>query len=408
MEFKRETLDNGLDIIAEINPDTYSAAIGFFVRAGSRDETDEIAGASHFLEHMLFKGTPRRTAEDVNRELDEMGGYSNAFTTEEMTVYFAAVLPELQTRAVDLLTDILRPSLRNTDFETEKKVVLEEIKMYEDQPPFGVDEKCRELFFEGHPLFRSVLGTPDSVGGLTVERMREYFSRRYSPGSIVAVACGNLDFDRFVSDINERCGKWKPEDAPRELWRPVGKPGKKVYVRPSAIQEYVFLLSDAPCVRDEDRYAAAILANVMGDDVGSRLFWELVDNGRADCASLGFCDFLDAGYFSTTLCCSPETAAENVQVIRNIFDGVMADGIGEDELDRAKNKLLSRLVVSSERARGRLFYVGNEWLQTGEYFPIQADIEIVKSMTVDKIASMIKKYTLVPKLAVAVGPCEDI
>src|SRR6188472_4450769 len=147
MKFRSATLDNGLEIVAECNDSAHSLGVGYFVRTGARDETDEVAGVSHFLEHMIFKGTPRRTAEDVNREFDEMGAHYNAFTSEENTVYYAAVLPEHATPAMELLADIIRPSLREEDFNTEKKVIIEEIKMYEDQPPFGADEKCKAAHF---------------------------------------------------------------------------------------------------------------------------------------------------------------------------------------------------------------------------------------------------------------------
>ena len=149
-----------------------------------------VAGVSHFLEHMAFKGTPSRSADDVNREFDEMGAHYNAFTNEENTGFYAAVLPEHQGRAVDLLADILRPSLREDDFNLEKQVILEEIQMYEDEPPFGADDKCRALYFGSHPLGRSVIGTAKSVGDLTVEAMRDYFHRRYSPGNIVLAGAG--------------------------------------------------------------------------------------------------------------------------------------------------------------------------------------------------------------------------
>ena len=195
--------------MAECNGAAYSAAFGFFVKAGSRDETDEVAGVSHFLEHMAFKGTPTRSVDDVNREFDEMGAYNNASTGEEYTAYHAAVLPEYQTPAVRLLADILRPSLRETDFETEKQVIVEEIRMYEDQPPFGADERARALFFGDHPLGRSVLGTVQSIEGLTVAAMRDYFHRRYSPQNIVLVGTGKIDFEAFVDVAAECCGDWQ-------------------------------------------------------------------------------------------------------------------------------------------------------------------------------------------------------
>ena len=164
MEFREQTLANGLEIIAECNPEAYSTALGFFVKTGSRDETDQISGVSHFLEHMVFKGTAKRSAADVNRELDEMGSFSNAQTGEEKTIYYATVLPEFQDPTIELLSDILRPALREADFETEKKVIIEEICMYEDQPPFGGHEKCMAAHFGSHPLGRSILGTVESVG----------------------------------------------------------------------------------------------------------------------------------------------------------------------------------------------------------------------------------------------------
>ena len=182
MEFLTHVLPNGLEIVAECNPEAYSTALGFIVKTGARDESDEIAGVSHFLEHMAFKGTPTRSADDVNRELDEIGSHCNAGTSEETTVFYAPVLPEYQTRATEVLADILRPSLREDDFQTEKKVILEEIQMFEDQPPFGADEKCRAAFFGDHPLGRSVLGTMASIEALPVEAMREYFRSPLCPG----------------------------------------------------------------------------------------------------------------------------------------------------------------------------------------------------------------------------------
>ncbi len=195
MEFRKHQLANGLEIVAECNGEAHSTALGFFVQTGARDETADVSGVSHFLEHMMFKGTAKRTAEDVNREFDEMGAHYNAFTSEENTVYYAAMLPEYQTAAVELLADIIRPSLRDEDFETEKQVIVEEIRMYEDQPPFGADDKCKAAHFGSHPLSRSVLGTVQSITDLRVEAMRQYFERRYSPGNISLVGAGRIDFD---------------------------------------------------------------------------------------------------------------------------------------------------------------------------------------------------------------------
>ena len=280
MEFLEHILPNGLEIVAECNDAAYSTALGFFVNTGSRDETDAIAGVSHFLEHMVFKGTARRSADDVNREFDEMGAHYNAFTNEENTVFYAAVLPEHQDRAVDLLADILRPSLREDDFHTEKKVILEEIQMYEDQPPFGADDKCRALYYGSHPLGRSVLGTAESIGDLTAEAMHDYFRRRYSPGNIVLAGAGRIDFDALVAAAERCCGDWEPAATSRNAG--TGRRPRRISracTRRSATQQYTLQLAAGPAAEDDDRYAAKLLATVLGDDSGSRLYWELVDPG---------------------------------------------------------------------------------------------------------------------------------
>src|ERR1700733_16076677 len=185
MQFHETTLPNGLRVIAELNDSARSVATGFFVKAGSRDESTDVAGVSHFLEHMVFKGTPRRDALTVNRDFDRVGAKHNAQTSEENTFYHVTCLPEYLPKAFDVLTDILRPSLREEDFETEKKVIIEEIRMYLDSPMSVAYEAAKAAHFGGHPLGQSILGTVESITALPVESMRSYFARYYSPANIV-------------------------------------------------------------------------------------------------------------------------------------------------------------------------------------------------------------------------------
>ena len=194
MPFHTHTLPNGLQLIGETSPSARSVALGFFVRTGSRDETPEVSGVSHFLEHMMFKGTPRRTALDVNLDFDRIGANYNAYTSEENTVYYAAILPEYLPKAVDILADILRPSLRDEDFTTEKQVILEEIKMYEDNPGSMAWDHAKQIYFGTHPLGNSILGTTASIAALTRDQMHAYFERRYAPGNVVVAASGNFDW----------------------------------------------------------------------------------------------------------------------------------------------------------------------------------------------------------------------
>src|SRR6266704_2952349 len=171
MPFHQHTLPNGLTLLGETSPSARSVALGFFVRTGSRDETSEVSGVSHFLEHMVFKGTPRRSADEVNRDFDRIGADYNAFTSEENTVFHACVLPEYLPQAVDILADILRPSLRTEDFDMEKKVIIEEIGMYEDQPMWCAYDLAKKAFFADHPLGNSILGSAASITALKRDQM---------------------------------------------------------------------------------------------------------------------------------------------------------------------------------------------------------------------------------------------
>src|SRR3954468_23305807 len=190
LSFHHKQLKNGLDIVAEVNPDSHSFAAGLFVKTGSRDESLPLNGVSHFLEHMMFKGSSKYTWEDVNRIFDEMGARYNAFTSQEMTAYYANVLPEFTERTVEHLAHLLRPALRDSDFTTEKKVILEEIAMYLDDPGHRLYERVMEAHFAGHPLSLSVLGSADSITRLERDAMAEYFQKRYGPGNMVLAVTG--------------------------------------------------------------------------------------------------------------------------------------------------------------------------------------------------------------------------
>src|SRR6516225_9826660 len=208
MPFHSEKLANGLQIIGETSPSARSAALGFFVRTGSRDETPEVSGVTHFLEHMVFKGTPRRSALEVNLDFDRIGADYNAFTSEENTVFHACVLPEYLPQAVDLLADILRPSLRGEDFDLVKKVIIEEINMYEDQPMWSAYDHAKRVYFGEHRLGNTILGTPQSIRALHRDQMYAYFERRYVAPNITAVAAGRFDWSQFVAEVERRTAAW--------------------------------------------------------------------------------------------------------------------------------------------------------------------------------------------------------
>jgi predicted Zn-dependent peptidase len=408
LRFRQHTLANGLEIIAECNPAAYSAAIAFFVKTGSRDETTALSGVSHFLEHMAFKGTPTRSAADVNRELDEMGAHSNAFTSEEQTAYYITVLPEYQDRALDLLSDMMRPSLRPADFETEKQVILEEIAKYDDQPPFGAHEKSMALHFQEHPLSRSVLGTLDSVSALSPDQMRGYFECRYVPNNLTLAAAGNVDFDRLVRLAERRCGDWQPQPVQRLIPRAAANRDSQVFPNDIATQQYVIQIANGPGAEDESRFAARVLSTIVGDDSGSRFFWTLVDSGRAECAVMGSYEYQGTGIYMSMLCGVPEDTADNLREMLDMLSAVQREGITPDELSQAKNKICSHVVLHSERPTNRLFALGENWLQRHGYQSVRDIIESYRTVSGDDVADVLEKFPLTVHSTVAVGPLREL
>lgn len=239
MQFHKTQLANGLQIIAELTPSVHSIALGFFVQAGARDETSEVSGVTHFLEHMAFKGNERFSADDVNRIFDELGAKYNADTSEEQTRFYSAVLPEYLEPTTELLAALMRPALRQEDFDMEKKVILDEIAKDNDQPSTVAFEKSMESHFNGHPLGRCILGSLESVSALTSEQMRDYHRQRYGAGNMLLVVAGNCDWHRIVDVASQYCESWSTGTAQRELPPNHPQPSTHVIQRDSLQQQYV-------------------------------------------------------------------------------------------------------------------------------------------------------------------------
>ena len=392
MEFKKKVLDNGLCLIGEVNKSAKSAAVGFFVKSGARDETERINGVSHYLEHMLFKGTEKLSAIEVNEAFDKTGAQFNAFTSEENTVFYAAMLPEYLAEVTGLWIELMRPALRDEDFNIEKNVIKEEIAMYKDLPSFDVMERCRSLHFDGHPCGNSVLGSDESIDSLTANQMRDYFGRRYAPNNMVAACAGNFDWDEFCSIVEGPCGGWEQSSAGRRLEICAGSKKKGRFEKPNLAREHISLMSAAVPAQDDRRFAASLLASIIGDDVGSRFFWELVDKALAEAAAMQFAPMDGTGAFCSYIRCGSENVTQVLDIVRRIFDSLRESGVTEDELTKAKNKILSALVLKNELPMGRLVDLGFNWTYLGRYRTIEDDIEAVKAVTVDEVHSLITQF----------------
>lgn len=404
MEFKHKKLANGLDIIGEVNRDAQSAAVGFFVRTGARDENDKINGVSHYLEHMLFKGTEKISAYDVNLRFDELGAQYNAHTTEENTVFYSATIPKQLYKAVELWCQMMRPALRDSDFDMEKNVILEEIAMYKDLPHFDVLESCRALHFGDHPCGKSVLGTIETIKALTSKQMRDYFESRYAPNNITAAIAGNFDFEKTCELIEKDCGEWKPRQAERKIEYFAGTAKKESQAKKNLNCRHICLMSPAVSYQDERSYTATLLSKIIGDDSGSRFFWELIDSAVAESASMHFEAMDGVGAFYSYIRTSSQNAAKAMQIVESIFQSLKNDKIKAEELQKAKNKVLSGITLKNEIPMGRLIDLGVNWVYLGKYRPIEEEIALLNKVTLDDIHSLIKEFKIENFTQFSIGP----
>lgn len=408
MNFQHCKLSNGLTLIAETNPAVHSVAAGFFVRTGSRDESSDVSGVSHFLEHMAFKGDDKFSADDINRVFDEIGAKYNASTSEEVTMYYAAVLPEYLERAIELLSSLMQPSLRQEDFDMEKNVILEEISMYEDQPSFTCYDHIMATHFSGHPLGRSILGTSESITALTAEQMRTYHGSRYHTGNITLAVAGNCRFEDAVALAEKYCSRIPQGHAARLLPQLTVSPSTKLVVRDGSLQEHLMQMGPGPDSRSELRFAAELLSVVVGDDSGSRLFWELVDPGHAESADLGYSEYDGVGAWMSYISCSPEQVAENLDRCRQVFEDVNTNGVSAQELEQARNKVASRIVLRGERPMGRLSSLGGNWMYRGDFRSISDDLKSIRGITLNEIREVLNRYPLTMTTTVGVGPLTEL
>jgi predicted Zn-dependent peptidase len=385
-------LNNGLKIIGEVNPASKSSAIGFFVKTGSRDETPKEAGVSHFLEHMMFKGTPNRSALELTYDLGRIGAQANAFTSEENTVYYAAVLPEYFREMHTILADMLRPALDPAEFATEKNVILEEIALYQDRPQFYLFERAAADYYGRHPAGNSVLGSTDSISALTQPEMRAYFERRYAPGNMVLVGAGNFDWELFLADAERLSGGWQEYAAPRDC--PVHRttPLMKEYRKKGITQSHVVFLTEGAHAQEDERFALGVLALVLGDSTGSKLYWELVDPGLAESADADNDERDGTGAFMAYAATSPDKLDLVAEKMRKIISAPLDFTVAD--LERAKTKVISKMVLGGELPMGRMMGLGMSWNARRHVQPLRDVIDRVKAITREEIERTVARYPL--------------
>ena len=395
VSFRKARLENGLTIIAEIDPNAYTTAAGFWISTGARDEDPEIMGVSHYLEHMMFKGSANRTAEQVNRDFDDLGAINNAFTSAEMTAYWIHLLPEYLEGGIRVLADILKPALRQEDFDSEKQVILEEIAMYEDQPFWVLYEHAMSQFYKDHPLAHRVLGTKETVSDLQQDRMADYFQKRYSSDNTTLAIAGAVDFDAIVELVGEICGDWTATNPIRE-YQSIEPPRHRSTLEiPALTQAYLLMLSEAPPADSPDRYAAGMVAHTLGGSESSRLYWSLVETGHAEEAQSSYDGRDHAGEFATWAVCSPESVTRVEDVIHTEIDSLTSN-IEQSDVDRARARIATAAALASEKPLGRMNRMAASWLRRKEYISIEDEMTRIDAIRVEDIRDCAEKYPLRP------------
>ena len=392
MKFYKEKLPNGLTIVGERNTDVSSVAIGFFVKTGARDESEEVSGVSHFLEHMLFKGTETRSALDITYQMGEIGAQANAYTSEEATVYYMAVLPEYLKKAVDLLSDMLRPALRKSDFDMEKNVILEEIALYKDRPNYLLFESSLREFFGKHKAGNSVLGSTKSISDLTSEQMKKYFDVRYAADNIVFCCSGNFEWEQIKDLVSKNCQSWQSSNTARDYQEFSPKQNFKTLEKAGINQAHLCYVFQGPSAQEEQRFEADILSNILGDSSGSKLYWELVDKGLADSASIGTDNMDKVGLIYAYVSCDPKNISKITSKIKKIFSDAL--DFNKEDLQRSLNKIRTRLVLQGESNMRRLMSVGNDLIFNEKYFSLEETQEKYLKVSENSIKELLSNFPL--------------
>jgi predicted Zn-dependent peptidase len=382
----REVLPNGLRILTERMPHVRSVSVGVWLTRGSRHEPPEHAGIAHFVEHMLFKGTATRSAEDIAQAIDSIGGQMDAFTAKEYASYYIKVLDEHLHLAIDVLADIVRrPAFSPEDIEREKKVVLEEIKMVEDTPDDLVHELFTESFWENHPLGRPILGTPQTVESLTAEGLRRYFDRVYTAPNLVVSAVGNIEHDA-VRDLVARAfeGVSGAGDPLADL-PPTVVP--RVLIRSKELEQSHICLGTAGYRQDhEDRHSSYVLNTVLGGSMSSRLFQNVREKrGLAYAVFSGLSAYRDAGSMTVYAGCGNDAVEELIDVVVAELQLLKDQPLGDAELRRAKDHLKGSLMLNLESTSSRMSHLARQEIYFDRQYGLDELLDGIEQVTASDV-----------------------
>jgi predicted Zn-dependent peptidase len=406
--YQLSTLDSGLRVITEYMPSVRSVAVGCWVDTGTRDERPNEAGASHFLEHLLFKGSERYSARYIAESFDAMGAESNAFTTKDTTCFWARLLDRDLPTGFDLLAEMLqRPAFRPNEIDSERQVVIEEINMNEDDPSDVAFEEFTKAVFKGHPLEAPVLGTRDSIKEMTRGDLHSYWGRRYGAGSTVIAMAGSIEHEKAMSLVDDLLGDWKG-DADDHGYMPM-KLTPHVRSRARETEQAHLAIGGRGITRsDERRFAFDVLNHVLGGGMSSRLFLTIREERGLAYAVYSFrMAHADAGGWGVYVGTTPDQAETCLQLIEDELQRLVRDGITAAELARAKGSMRGGLALSMEDPNSRMVRLGRDEVSGSPHLSIDERIARVEAVTLDDVKNIAQAVLTGPKVIGAVGPFKD-
>jgi predicted Zn-dependent peptidase len=399
---RRTVLPNGLIVLTERMEHLRSVAMGVWIKSGSRCESAELNGISHFVEHMLFKGTKSRSAQRIAREMDSIGGNLDAFTSKETICFNVKSLSDHVPIALDVLTDmVLNPTFAQPDIERERGVILEEIKIDEDNPDVLVHELFTQSFWKGHPLGKPILGTTETVGRFGQQELFGYHGDRFHGGNMVFSAAGNLDHDRFVAAVEEKLSVLTGGEAPQELSAP--EPSARIILRNKKALEQVQICLGvpAPKVTDDSRYATSILNTVLGGGMSSRLFQTIrEERGLAYSVYSDMSPYRDTGNFCVYAGTSGSKALEVIDLIMAEFRNLKEVPISAEELTRAKDQLKGNILMGLESSNARMANLARQEMYFQQFYSVDEVIARIDEVDAGQVQTMAQRLFEPERIAV--------
>jgi predicted Zn-dependent peptidase len=412
MPIARTEFTSGLRVLTESMPGVRSVALGFWVLAGSRDEPPRISGSSHFLEHLLFKGTKTRSARDIAEAFDSVGGDVNAFTAKEYTCFYARVRDRDLAMAVEHLCDMLQNSvIRAADVDAERHVILEEINMHEDTPDDAIHDVFNETLWPEHPLGRPILGTAGSIRAATRDQVRRFYRRHYLPENLVVAAAGNVRHDDLLRAIGRhmRTGRVRSEGPAAWNLRRVGRApapsGSTVVRRRKTEQAHIVLGTNGLSRSDPDRFALGIVNVALGGGMSSRLFQEVREKrGLAYSVYSYHTMFVDAGLFAAYAGTTPARARDVLAIVREQLEDVAGGGLSEEEFERAKGHVKGSLVLSLDDPSGRMSRLGKSEISHGEILTVNDTLKRIDAVSYAAASALANRVLSQPMSLAVIGP----